>query len=151
MVWSWWGAIATTAPSASVKWLLLCVVPLLAVVMNMIAFDPAEARKAAIAQRLAAEDAPFSESWKAMFGDIGSGWRRSPKPPRASRTSGACSAPASSSCSSAPLMAELGFFGGGIVGGAKKNKSREEGQDDGRRREEAEVTRGATMSTPGEP
>lgn len=49
MVWTWWSAIHhARATSASVKWIGLCMFPLLAQAMNLINFDAAGASQAAL-------------------------------------------------------------------------------------------------------
>lgn len=122
MVWTWWGAIATNrSTGASLKWLLLCVAPLMAVVINMTMFDPAEAHKVAVAHGWMPADATFSESWKALFGDMGSGMAKNAEAATRVENFWRLFGPGQFFVFLGAVMAELGFFGG-VLGGAKKNK-----------------------------
>ncbi|MCC7066244.1 MAG: hypothetical protein IT456_25850 [Planctomycetes bacterium] len=122
MVWTWWGAIASNrSTSASLKWLLFCVFPLVAVIMNMTAFDPKAAHEVAAARGWLPTDATFSESWKALFGDIGSALGKSQEAATRVENFWRLFGTGQFFVFLGALMAELGFFGG-VLGGAKKNK-----------------------------
>lgn len=124
MTWTWWGAInANRSSGASLKWLVFCFAPLVAVTMNMIAFDPARAAAAAIAMGYLPEGGvfTFSASWGDLFGDIGSALAKDND--AAARVAGFWRLFGSGQffCFFGAVIAELGFFGG-VLGGAKQNK-----------------------------
>jgi hypothetical protein len=72
MVWTWWAAIHDNRTNgASVKWLLLCLVPLVTQVMDLIAYDPVEALSAAKLAGGIAGNAETCASWGVMFHQLG--------------------------------------------------------------------------------
>jgi hypothetical protein len=122
MVWTWWGAIASNrSTGASLKWLLFCVFPLVAMIMNMSAFDPKAALEVASAQNWLPANATYSESWKALFSDIGSALGKSQEAATRVENFWRLFGTGQFFVFFGALMAELGFFGG-VLGGAKKNK-----------------------------
>lgn len=122
MVWTWWGAIASNrSTGASLKWLLLCVIPLLAILMNMIAFDPKEALEIAAARGWMPADAAHSESWRALLSDMGSALAKNAEAADRVANFWRLFGTGQFFVFLGALLAELGFFGG-VVGGAKKNK-----------------------------
>lgn len=123
LVWSWWASIAHNRP-LGVKWVALCFVPLLAILMNFIAFDPETARKAAIDLGWL-ENQPLTEaskSWGEMFADIGGALAKKPEPAARVEYFWRLFGPGQIFVFLGALLAEIGLFGG-IVGGAKKNKA----------------------------
>jgi hypothetical protein len=122
MIWTWWAAIANNrSTGASLKWLLLCVFPLIAVLMNMMAFDPKAALEVAAARGWMPAEATHSESWKALFGDIGSALAKSQDAATRVENFWRLFGTGQFFVFLGALLAEIGFFGG-VMGGAKKNK-----------------------------
>lgn len=122
MIWTWWGAIASNrSTGASLKWLLFCFVPLLAIVMNMMAFVPADALQFAASRGWLPADAPVSGSWKELFSDMGSALAKNADAALRVEHFWRLFGPGQVFVFLGALSAELGFFGG-VVGGAKKNK-----------------------------
>ncbi|MEO6597349.1 MAG: hypothetical protein ABIP94_21610 [Planctomycetota bacterium] len=124
MIWTWWGAIHNNRSSnASLKWLLLCVIPLVAGIMNLIGFDPDASLKLAQLNGTLPNGAEVS-TWKTLATDMFAAGRPSDEAPLAAarvenfwRLFG----PGRFFVFLGSLVAELGFFGG-VLGGAKKNK-----------------------------
>jgi hypothetical protein len=125
MVWTWWGAIHNNrSTGASLKWLGLCVVPLIAQLMNLIAYDPVLALEQAKAAGHLPAAAQISDSWNAMFSDMLLGLSK-----KADAADGATRVEHFFRCFGTgrffvfvgALLAEI-FFVAGIVGGAKQNK-----------------------------
>ncbi len=122
MIWTWWAAIANNrSTAASLKWLFLCFVPLFAVLMNMIAFSPADALQFASARGWLPADAPVSGGWKELFGDIGSALGKNAEAALRVEHFFRLFGPGQVFVFLGALFAEAGFFGG-VLGGAKKNK-----------------------------
>jgi hypothetical protein len=124
MVWTWWGAIHNNrSTTASLKWLLLCVVPLVAGIMSLVGYNPEEALASAQQHGFLPGDAQVS-TWKTLVGDLFTAGRPSSEAPLAAmkaenfwRLFGTGKLLAMFG----GLIAMMGFFGG-IMGGAKKNK-----------------------------
>lgn len=124
MLWTWWGAIHNNRSSnASLKWLLLCVIPLVAGIMNLIGYDPEASLKLAQGNGILPSGAGVS-TWKTLMSDMFAAGRPSEEAPLAAarvenfwRLFG----PGRFFVFLGGLVAELGFFGG-VLGGAKKNK-----------------------------
>lgn len=123
MVWTWWGAIASNrSTGASLKWLGLCAIPLIVIGMKMAGFDPKTAHDDAMKLGwLPAAGIAYSDTWKALFSDMGSALMKSAE--AADRVGGFWRL-----FGTGPffvllgaLLAELGFLGG-VLGGAKQNK-----------------------------
>lgn len=125
MVWTWWGAIHNNrSTSASLKWLVLCAIPLVAGIMGLVGYDPELALVTAKANGLLPPGAEVS-TWDTLFGDIFA----------AGRPSGEAAVVAGAKVENfwrlygvgklfvllGAAFAEIGFFGG-VLGGAKKNK-----------------------------
>ncbi len=72
MTWTWWGAIHNNRSSrASFKWLLLCFVPLIAQVMNLVAYDPVAAlQNAKDTASILYGQTETCASWRDLFGDM---------------------------------------------------------------------------------
>ncbi len=123
LVWSWWASIAHNRP-LGVKWVAMACVPLLAILMNIVAFDAIAARAAAIdlgwLRDLPATQA--SDSWGAMFKDIGSALAKNPEAAGRVEHFWRLVGPGQLFVFLGALMAEAGLIGG-IIGGAKKNKA----------------------------
>jgi len=123
LVWSWWASIAHNRP-LGVKWVALAFVPLLAILMNIVAFDAAAARAAAVDLGWL-KDLPqtmASGSWGAMFKDIGSALAKDQEAAMRVEHFWRLFGPGQLFVFLGALMAEAGLIGG-IVGGAKKNKA----------------------------
>lgn len=124
MIWTWWGAIHNNrSTGASLKWLLLSAIPLIAGIMGMASFDPEAALAAAKASGFVAQDAVTS-TWGTIFGDMFAAGRpgsASIEPAARVSTFWALLGPGKFFVTLGGLQAELGFFGG-ILGGAKQNK-----------------------------
>ncbi len=124
MIWTWWGAIhGNRSSGASLKWLLLSAIPLIAGIMGMVSFDPEAALSAAKSQGLVPGDATVS-TWKTLFGDLFAAGRpgsASAEPAARVSTFWTLLGPGRFFVTLGGLYAELGFFGG-ILGGAKQNK-----------------------------
>ena len=76
MVWTWWSAIHhARATSASVKWIGLCMFPLLAQAMNFINFDAAAASATALGQGWVKGLPTLEEGYGLgkLFSDMGTG------------------------------------------------------------------------------
>jgi hypothetical protein len=76
MVWTWWSAIHhNRATSASMKWIGLCMFPLLAQVMNLINFDAAKASTDAIANGFVHGLPALTDGYTLsnLFSDMGTG------------------------------------------------------------------------------
>lgn len=127
MVWTWWSAIHhARATSASLKWIGLCMFPLLAQAMNLINFDAAAASAEAIAHGWAKGLPPLEEGYGLgkLFSDMGAGLGKGVDAP-----------PAAARCEMffrsfgtgrffvllGALLTEI-YFILGVAGGAKKNK-----------------------------
>lgn len=125
MIKTWWGAINTNrSAGASLFWLLACMAPLIAGAMNMSAFEPAEAAKAAMERGWVHGNFAYPDSWKAMFGDMGTGLGKSADAGDAAARVGnfwRLFGTGQFFVFFGALFAELGFIGG-IFGGMKKNK-----------------------------
>ena len=122
MIWTWWGAISNNRSSpAAFKWLLLCFVPLIAGILNMMAFDPKLALEAAAARGHLPADAPVSESWKALFADMGSALAKKEDAALRVEHFWRLFGPGRFFVFLGGLLAEISFFGG-VLGGAKQNK-----------------------------
>ena len=123
MVWTWWGAInANRSSGASLKWLVLCFAPLVAVLMNMIAFEPeAAAEVAALNGYISGESFSYSTGWGPMFNDIGGALAKDNE--AAARVGGFWRLFGTGQffVFLGAVIAELGFIGG-VFGGAKQNK-----------------------------
>ena len=122
MVRTWWGAINTNrSTGVSALWLLLCFVPLVGAIMNMVFFD------ADAAYRLAAErghivgEFQYSQGWAAMFEDIVSAMRQDFDAAARAGNFWRLLGTGNLFLLFGGLIAELGFAGG-IMGGAKQNK-----------------------------
>ncbi|MFY9345208.1 MAG: hypothetical protein WAT39_22150 [Planctomycetota bacterium] len=124
MVWTWWGAIANNrSTNASLKWLLLCALPLIGGIWNLLAFDAEAALAAAKANRWVAESATTSLSLKELLGDMFGGIaRRNVDALAKAETFWRLFGPGQFFILLGGLIAELGFLGG-IVGGAKQNSA----------------------------
>lgn len=123
MVWTWWGAIHNNrSTSASLKWILLCAIPMVAGIMGLVGYDPqvalaeAQARNLLLGQEVS--------TWSTLFGDMFTAGRPSEAAPAAAlrvenfwRLHGV----GKIFVLLGAVIAELGFFGG-VLGGAKKNK-----------------------------
>lgn len=124
MIWTWWGAINNNrSTGASLKWLLLSAIPLIAGIMGMAGFDPEAALSAAKSSGLVAGDATTS-TWGTLFGDMFAAGRpgsASIEPAARISTFWTLLGPGKLFVTLGGLYAELGFFGG-ILGGAKQNK-----------------------------
>ena len=127
MVWTWWSAIHhARATSAGLKWIGLCMFPLLAQAMNLINFDAAAASAEALAQGWAKGLPALEEGYGLgkLFSDMGAGLGKGVDAP-----------PAAARCEMffrsfgtgrffvllGALLTEV-YFILGVVGGAKKNK-----------------------------
>lgn len=141
MVWTWWSAIHhARATSASLKWIGLCMFPLLAQAMNLINFDAAAASSEAINQGWA-KGLPTLDgySFGKLFSDMGTALGK-----------GSEAQPAAARCEMffrsfgtgrffvllGALLTEV-YFVLGVVGGAKKNKEQKaarQAQSAGKRR-----------------
>jgi hypothetical protein len=122
MVWTWWGAIATNrSTGASLKWLLFCLIPFGAIVMNILAFVPADAFAVASARGWMHADAAYSGSWKELFADMGSALMKSSEAAMRVENFWRLFGPGQFFVLLGAVLAEMGFFGG-VLGGAKKNK-----------------------------
>ncbi len=122
MIWTWWAAIHNNrSTGASLKWLLFCFAPLLAVGMNLMTFDPDAAHKLASARGWIAADALPSVGLKAMFADMGSALAKSEEAATRVENFWRLFGTGQIFVFLGALLAELGFFGG-VLGGAKKNK-----------------------------
>lgn len=125
MIWTWWGAIhSNRSTGASLKWLLLCVIPLIAIIMNMTAFDPKAVFDAGANKWLPA-DAQYSDSWKTMFKDAGSALAKSADAALRVEHFWRLFGPGQFFVFFGALLAELGFFGG-VLGGARQNKQQKQ-------------------------
>lgn len=123
LIWSWWGAIAHNRPKG-VFWVGMCFVPLLAIVMNIVAFDPMAARTAAIEMGWL-KDLPStmpSASLGEMFADIGGALAKKAEPAAKVEYFWRLFGPGQIFVFLGALLAEFAFIGG-IVGGAKKNSA----------------------------
>ncbi|MBM4060034.1 MAG: hypothetical protein FJ265_02910 [Planctomycetes bacterium] len=122
MIWTWWGAIHTNrSTGASLKWLLLCLAPLVAIVMNMTAFVPAESFDVAKARGWLASDAAFSSGWKELFKDVGSALMKDAAAAEKVGNFWRLFGTGQFFVFLGAVFAELGFVGG-VIGGARKNK-----------------------------
>lgn len=123
MIWTWWGAISNNrSTAASLKWLLLCAIPLAAGVMAMVAYDSVEAVKAAVASGYM-KDGPVS-TWGTLFSDMFAAGRPgagSIEPAQKVSAFWTAFGPGKFFVTLGGLFAELGFLSG-ILGGAKQNK-----------------------------
>ena len=123
LVWSWWASISHNRP-LGVKWVAMACVPLLGILMNIVAFDAAVARATAIDLGWL-RDVPAtmaSDSWGAMFKDIGSGLAKDREAAARVEHFWRLFGPGQLFVFLGALMAEAGLIGG-IIGGAKKNKA----------------------------
>lgn len=123
LIWSWWGAIAHNRPKG-VFWVGMCFVPLLAIVMNLVAFDPMAARATAIEMGWL-KDLPAtmpSASLGEMFADIGGALAKKAEPAAKVEYFWRLFGPGQLFVFLGALLAEFAFIGG-IVGGAKKNSA----------------------------
>ncbi len=124
MIWTWWAAIHNNRTTgASLKWLLFCAFPLIAGIMILVGFDPAQALAAAKAHGILPANAE-SSTWGTLFDDLFTAGRPSEDAPAAAaraETFWRLLGPGRLFVMLGGLIAELGFFGG-ILGGAKKNK-----------------------------
>lgn len=126
MIKTWWGAINTNrSGGASLLWLVFCFAPLVAVIMNMVAFEPAQAFGVAQGRGYVHSDptAPFeySATWKDMFSDIGSALGKDNDAAARVGNFWRLFGPGQFFVFFGAVLAELGFIGG-VLGGAKKNK-----------------------------
>jgi len=123
MIWTWWGAIhSNRSTGASLKWLLLSAIPLIAGIWNMIAFDAEAALQLAKARAWLPAEATTSLSWKDLFGDMWAGLgRRDVEAALEAETFWRLYGPGRFFVLLGALLAELGFLGG-VLGGAKQNK-----------------------------
>ena len=74
MVWTWWAAIHNNrSTGASLKWLLLCFIPLLAQTMNLIGYDAPAAIESARQWGSLHGNAMLEPGygWNSLFGDMG--------------------------------------------------------------------------------
>ncbi len=74
MTWTWWAAIHNNrSTGASLKWLLLCMFPLIANLMSLIAYDPVEAIDAARnwGSLPGTASLPEGYAWGSLFSDMG--------------------------------------------------------------------------------
>lgn len=74
MTWTWWGAIHNNrSTNASVKWLLLCFVPLVAQTLNLMSYDASAAIDMARQSGALPGSAMLESgySWGNLFGDMG--------------------------------------------------------------------------------
>lgn len=123
LVWSWWGAIAHNRPKG-VNWVLYCFIPILAITMNLVAFDPIAARAAAIDSGWL-KDLPStmpSATWGELFGDIGGALAKKAESAAKVEHFWRLFGPGQLFVFLGALLAEFSFIGG-IIGGAKKNKA----------------------------
>ena len=123
LVWSWWAAIAHNRPKG-VNWVAFCFVPLLAIVMNIVAFDPIAARAAAIEMGWF-KDLPAtmpSGSLGEMFADIGGALAKKAEAAARVEYFWRLFGPGQLFVFLGSLLAEFALIGG-IVGGAKKNSA----------------------------
>lgn len=122
MVWTWWGAIACNrSTNASLKWLGLSFLPFVAILMNMIAFVPADALAAAAARGWLPADAPVSAGWKELFADMGSALAKNAEAAARVEHFWRLFGTGQVFVFLGAVLAEMGFIGG-VLGGAKKNK-----------------------------
>jgi hypothetical protein len=123
LIWSWWGAIAHNRPKG-VNWVAMCFVPLLAITMNLIAFDPMAARMAAIEMGWLKDVAATmpSASFGEMFADIGGALAKKAEPAAKVEYFWRLFGPGQVFVFLGALLAEFSLIGG-IVGGAKKNSA----------------------------
>ncbi|MCA8976012.1 MAG: hypothetical protein KDC98_14915 [Planctomycetes bacterium] len=122
MIRTWWGTINSNRSSgSSILWLLACVGPLVAVIMNMMAFVPATALEVAHARGYIQGECLHSASWGAMFGDMGSALAKDNEAAARVGNFWRLFGPGQVLVFLGALLAELGFFGG-VLGGHKKNK-----------------------------
>lgn len=124
MIWSWWASIANNRP-VGLKWLLFAAIPLIGSIMNLVAFNAAEAF--ATAQKagwLGADVTWFkhSDSWKAMFSDMGAALMKDAEAGMRVEGFWRLLGVGNFFVFLGALIAELGFLGG-IVGGHKQNKA----------------------------
>lgn len=123
LVWSWWGAIAHNRPKG-VNWVAFCFVPLLAITMNIVAFDPIAAHKAAVAMGWL-QDLPStvpSASLGEMFKHMGGALAKSAEDAAHVEYFWRLFGPGQLFVFLGALLAEFSLIGG-IVGGAKKNSA----------------------------
>jgi hypothetical protein len=138
LIWSWWGAIAHNRPKG-VNWVAMCFVPLLAITMNLIAFDPMAARMAAIEMGWLKDVAAVGFVRR----DVRRHRRRLGEEGRAGGEGRVLLAPVRTR----PGVRLPGGAAGRVLADRRhrrwrqEEQRREEGQDDGHRREEAEVIR----------
>lgn len=122
MVWTWWGAINNNrSTGASLKWLLLSAIPLVAGIMGLVGFDPEAALAAA---RQAGYQGTTISTWGTLLGDTFTAGRPGAgaiEPAERVSTFWTVFGPGKFFVMLGGLVAELGFFGG-ILGGAKQNK-----------------------------
>ncbi|MBL9079355.1 MAG: hypothetical protein JNL08_17775 [Planctomycetes bacterium] len=124
MVWTWWGAIHNNrSTSASLKWLLLCALVMVAGIMGLVWYNPEVALAAAQQRGLLPADAQVS-TWASLFPDLFAAGR----PGEAAVVAGSrvenfwrLHGVGKFFVLIGSVIAEIGFFGG-VLGGAKKNK-----------------------------
>jgi hypothetical protein len=122
MTWSWWASIANNRP-VGVKWLMLCLFPMVGGLWNILAFDPAAALELAKARGWMPADAVASMNLKELFGDMATGLaRRSAESLQKAEGFWRLLGPGHFFIFLGGAIAELGFLGG-IVAGAKKNSA----------------------------
>ncbi|MGE3171236.1 MAG: hypothetical protein AB7O97_01340 [Planctomycetota bacterium] len=134
MVWTWWAAIHhNRSTGASLKWLGLCLIPMIAQILNMVDYDAKVALDAAQhwgvisgnAELMAPEagrDDPYT--WGTMFSDAVLALSKKLESPQAAERVGIffrCFGTGKVFVFLGALLAEF-FFIAGIVGGAKQNK-----------------------------
>jgi hypothetical protein len=124
MIWTWWGALANNrSTNASLKWLLFCMLPLVAGIWNMIAFDAVAALEMAKNYQWLPQNAEASENWKALLSDMFGGLvKRNPEWLTRAEVFWRLYGPGNMLVVLGALIAEIGFLGG-VVGGAKQNKA----------------------------
>lgn len=129
MVWTWWGAIHNNrSTGASLKWLGLCLLPLVAQIMNLIAFDPADALQMAKLNGAIPGNAEASLTWGQLFKDMVTALGKSADAPVAAmkvETFFRCFGTGRLFVFFGALLSEV-FFVAGIVGGAKQNKQQKQ-------------------------
>ena len=120
VIWSWWGAIANNKPGG-IKWLLLCMFPLIGTGWHLVGFDAEAAYEAAVSNGWLSQGAPHSASWGELFSDIGSTLAKDAEAPMRVENFWRLLGPGTVLVFLGALLAELGFIMG-VVGGAKQNK-----------------------------
>lgn len=128
MTWTWWGAIANNrSTKASFKWLLLCFIPLITQLMNLIMYDPKAALELAKTSGAIAGNAEVT-TWADMVSDMILGLSKKLESPEAAmrvENFFRCFGTGRMFVLFGAALAEL-FLITGIAGGAKQNKQQQQ-------------------------